>query len=373
MYKLNRVGVASMAVLLTYNAYGAGYVCDSTKMYNSCDTGYYLTAGAASTVYTPVPVAGNSCTACPAEAVYCDGGTNAPLYTVTLNPNGGVAPVGGWTSLYVFQDATSGNATVCDNSVVSGDDYGPCFDGGVLTSLSGAQAQYFPTREKYTFMGFGPSATATTDQAVISASGQIDTSNLTANANTTLYAIWERSVCDPTQYLESGECKPCPEDYPNSAGGGEGKDSCFLELEPGMHVAVGGQAPEECPVGHWCPGGITVYFGEDGGAKACPTNYDDDTGTGYTKETDCSWNVPGGNYIKNANDKELTPCVSGQWKESHWVKYGSTSTYNTCERLDGVPALSNAPYDKASTCYIPAQTTLNDGKGDYVFTEDCAY
>ena len=59
-----------------------GYVCPEYKKYESCNPGYYMaTMGADGTWHhDPVPIAGNSCQACP-QGYSCAGGLDAPVST----------------------------------------------------------------------------------------------------------------------------------------------------------------------------------------------------------------------------------------------------------------------------------------------------
>lgn len=379
MYKLNRVAVVSMAVLLTYNAYAAGgYVCDDLKRYLTCDENFYMTLQGK---YNPISQTGNDCTACPTGdegAEYCFGDLAGPLYEVTLDKNAGDAQAAAITELYVFASPgasdTTLNVNVCNNSVISGDNFEACFgDNGTITALT---PDYFPVRDKYNFAGFAKTKDATAADAIISADGTImDPQRLSWGAPSTLYAVWELAVCDPNNYLEDGECKPCVAPYANSDGGDGGQGSCYLETEPGKYVAEATKDQVPCDNAHYCEGKERVYYGSTSTKHArCPTNYDDG-GTGLSLESQCAWNVEGGYYIKTPREREKTMCdgEKGEWKAAHTVTYGQSSAPEICGELDGVKAVSLSPYNAKTTCYIPQGQLMNDGKGRYTFTSSCNY
>ncbi|MFQ6702665.1 MAG: hypothetical protein ACLRFO_00475, partial [Alphaproteobacteria bacterium] len=66
---------------------GSSYSCPTFNIYDSCNTGYYMTLNG---TYNGTPTVGNRCTVCPDDAVYCPGGTDAPVYEITLDGNGGL-------------------------------------------------------------------------------------------------------------------------------------------------------------------------------------------------------------------------------------------------------------------------------------------
>ena len=70
------------AVSNVFAADATPYVCETTARYSTCLKGHYLADGAGA--YSE---SGTYCTACPADA-YCPGGTDAPVYTVTIDRNG---------------------------------------------------------------------------------------------------------------------------------------------------------------------------------------------------------------------------------------------------------------------------------------------
>ncbi len=73
------------------NANAAGYTCDTTKKYSSCDAGRYLSYNGA---YNATPTVGNTCAACPVGKS-CAGGTAAPVACA----RGQYAPAGSATCI----------------------------------------------------------------------------------------------------------------------------------------------------------------------------------------------------------------------------------------------------------------------------------
>ncbi len=515
MSKSSRFYVASLAVLLSYNAYGAGYVCDSLMQYNSCKEGLYMVYGQTNK-YDPVPSTTNDCRQCPTNAAYCAGGVEAPLYAVTLDPNGGTAgamntfyvaqskadtntvtycmadaesldtcatntsnqlpqaamptydryhsfvgffteaeggtmlsnsslllgypPSGGLTGTapatlyaqweqilcypgeYMTDDgcqacpatttsgpaycegdlykplftvtlqptggtvqanhfwigiAEAGNKYYCDVSVDTDEEKSECVKnaGGSMGLTLPLESKYIPTRDKHAFLGWSltPPVEGQTANYVIDANGAV-IGSIPADASTTLYAWWETTSCEPGQYLdESKTCQSCPENYKDSSGAGtNGIGECYLITKPGYMVGFEGQGEMDCQGGFWCPGSVTVYYDKTGGMNQCPGNYRSG-GNNLTAEAECAWNVPGGSYVKNAKDVAATACESGEWKAAHTVKYGETSAPQTCAGLDGQKGESAEPRDAVTTCFIPAEQSLTNTKGDYVFTEDCKW
>lgn len=113
--------------------------------------GWSTSSSATSATYT----AGANYTANAAATLYAVWKANT--YTVTYNANGGSGAPGSQTKTY-----------------------------GKALTLSSTK----PTRSKYNFLGWGTSASATT--ATYSAGG-----SYTANANTTLYAVWQLAYAKP--------------------------------------------------------------------------------------------------------------------------------------------------------------------------------
>ena len=378
MYKLNRVAVVSMAVLLTYNAYAeGGYVCDDLKRYVTCEENFYMTIQGR---YNPKLQSGNDCTACPTGtegAEYCYGGLAGPLYKATLDKNAGDAQAAAITELYVFASPgdsdTTLNVNVCNNSVISDDNFEACFgDNGTITALT---PDYFPVRDKYNFAGFATRQDATVADAIIFANGTMDTDRLSWGAPSTLYAVWELAFCDPNYYLEDGECKPCVAPYANSDGGAGGQNTCYLTTEPGKYVAEATKDQVPCDNGHYCEGEERVYYNSTSTKHTyCPSEYDDG-GTGLSAISQCAWNVEGGYYIKNAEDLQKTECdgEKGEWKAAHTVTWGQSSAPESCGELYGVKAESIYPYNAKTLCSIPSDQPMNDGKGQYTFTMPCGY
>lgn len=325
-------------------------------------------------------ISGDACMACPADA-YCDGGTHAPLYTVTLNPNGGKSGV--QDRFYIAKEE-NGGSFMCDPTWVAAVE--ECWGEYADANMTKLPTTLNPTRENYVFRGWSLTKQLAdetrVDDMVINANGEVITYDdplivsytIPTDKNTTLYAVWERTTCEENQYLtEYKTCEPCPVAYPNSTGSGKGGiNECYAVTEPGKYITDEGTV-QACTEGKWCRGGYNIPYGQSGGATSCPGNYVNG-GTGLSLESQCAWNVPGGSYVKTANDLVATACESGEWKPQHTVTYGATSKPNVCvgqgSLLNGASA---EPRDKVESCYIPADTTINDGTGDYVFTTDCGY
>ena len=82
---MKKILTSTLILTAVSNAFAADttpYVCETSMQYSSCNKGYYLADGAGAYSET-----GTYCTACPTDA-YCPGGTDAPVYTVTIDING---------------------------------------------------------------------------------------------------------------------------------------------------------------------------------------------------------------------------------------------------------------------------------------------
>lgn len=83
---MKKILTSTLILTAVSNAFAADttpYVCETTAIYSSCSKGYYLADGAGA--YSEID--GTRCDPCPSGA-YCPGGTEAPVYTVTIDING---------------------------------------------------------------------------------------------------------------------------------------------------------------------------------------------------------------------------------------------------------------------------------------------
>ena len=185
-----------------------GYECSGgakcpVSLNASCEQGYYKTADG-DTTYDPAVTVNAACTPCSESgATYCHGGDEPPLYTVTLDSNGGSAD---YPQFYVYQDKTdqTNKPIYCDYEYVNDMDLNWCFsDADYGATMSKLSSGYIPTRSGYIFQGF--SSTKNGTNIVIDANGNI-TSTIPYTMNTTLYAVWKRDGCPVGSYNSGGEC-----------------------------------------------------------------------------------------------------------------------------------------------------------------------
>ena len=207
MFRLLRIFFILCSVIFVGNAFAAGYVCSTVRKYTSCSAGYYL---AVDSYYSATPQTGNKCAVC--NGTYCPGGTSAPFYKVTLDPNGGT--LGSISALYAC--ASSGWYVGTTSSAA----------GTKLTSLLAAQ---LPKYSPYKFNGFWTAPSGGTQ--VITATGQfISSFNMQILAPVTLYAQYTDG-CGAGMYMDGDECVDCPEEWPNSAYGAIGIENCYANCD----------------------------------------------------------------------------------------------------------------------------------------------
>lgn len=259
----------------------------------------------------------------------------------------------------------------------------------------GSQTKYFnesmtlsstvPTRSGYTFLGWSTSSTATS--ATYSAGG-----SFTANANTTLYAVWEATLPSYTvsfdanggtgapanQTIYHGQSVIIPDTIPTKYGytfeGWVAEDS-FLLLEPGDGWII--DSPTTF-VAVWTPNEYTVSYNANGGtgAPSSQTKYHDTaltlsttipTRSGYTF---LGWSTsstattatyqPGASFTSNANttlyavwqaNAVAVPEVHVS-STSVNLKLGETESTNIYAWATGVTCSYTVQYDIADTSIV---------------------
>ncbi len=368
MSKYSRFYVGTLAVLLSYNAYGAGFVCDSIKQYDSCDTGYYLYGTNGLGSVNP----GNECKTCPDLQAFCPGGVNGPLYQTKFGVQNNEGVV--LRDTLMIGEKSDGSLYWCDATLDDHIAIEDCVEAGGNSFESGIASDFIPTRPQYAFRGWANSDDLST--LLFDSRGKIANQEEVSSRLGTmqLVAIWERTSCNANEYLENAACKPCPTEFPNSDGSG-GINTCYVDVQPGKYVygfAQSGKGQEDCPAGHYCEGGMRAYYNDQEiGATQCPENYRNG-GTGYTSITQCVATVQGGYRIETENSAPAV-CASGTWSLEHSVTYGQTSTCESCGTLDGVAASSKEPRNSKTSCYIAPNQGTKDDRGNYTFTQDCVW
>ncbi len=96
--------------------------------------------------------------------------------------------------------------------------------------------------------------------------------------------------------------------YSLSAAGATSRANCYLNTTAGKWVGLENADQDECPAGYYCAGGTKVYYGETGGATACPAGTYRSS-TGATKKDDCA-KCAVGSY-SSAGSSSCTACPAG--------------------------------------------------------------
>ncbi len=211
----------------------AGYTCETTPKYTSCNSGYYMsncgTNSANWTGQTVTPTTGNTCNLCP-NGYTCSGGTRCPV----------VAGIKCAAGTYI-----KANTTTCTSC--PGGSYCP----GVTTTST---------------------ASSTSDRGITKCpAGSYCPANSSA----------------PTA---------CPSGYGNSAAGSVASSACYTVCTPGTAVWTPGQTCKT-PAGTWyTPGEHTVSYGQISPVSYCPygSNSNAAVNVGHDAANDCMVTVPGG-------------------------------------------------------------------------------
>ncbi len=127
--------------------------------------------------------------------------------------------------------------------------------------------------------------------------------------------------------------------YPNSAAGSDAASDCYTNSISGKYVAsANASSATNCAAGDY-KASHTVYYGSTSSCNSCSSlasGFYPNSRAGSDAATDCYTNAISGAYIKDAKDSTTTPCEDGSYKVLHTVYYNSTSTCSACSALSGV-------------------------------------
>ena len=300
------------------NSLAAGYSCPDSKMYTSCNSGYYLDdCGSYRDGRTVNPTVGNSCDSCP-SGYECDGGTKCPYVnevTITYNLNGG-----------------GGSAPSPQK----------CTPGESCSLASGATDSFY--NAGYVFVGWSTSSTATSGF-----------SSLTFSANDTVYAVWNK--CPAGTYKAgkgtkaSASCSACTGRTKYS---GAGAAYCST-VRSGYYTTGCNSSGNKCTAQSQCTGATYCTGGEQ---KSCPaetSGWTRGTGTGWTSYTDCY-------QTKNATSVS-SYCSAGQLQQkgASATTWGTATVLTTFQADPGAYVTGTGANTTCSRCtsdyYCPGGTT----------------
>ena len=134
-------------------------------------------------------------------------------------------------------------------------------------------------------------------------------------------------------YGQTSSCSQCPEGYRDgkSAASKSGIDTCTRIVDSGYYIAKANDKTNTlCEKGNY-KGTHTVFYGKTSTCNACPDGYRDGTTLeSKTAENKCLRSIPAGYYIVGAKATNDTECPTGYYKSSHTVAYGSISRCSVC-------------------------------------------
>ena len=314
-------------VFATANALAAGYTCPALKKYTSCETGYYMTN-------TSV---GNACTICPNDAHSCPGGTDAPIYEISIKD-------GSSTLATIYYSASAGG--FCDS-----DD---CKSGSNtiteinLTNLSGQPGKILS--------GFIDSNS--NDQ--INENGIILVQSVSGNETWT--AKWTNctagSYCDGTTPTEQ---KACPNGL-TSIAGADSINDCFLTVHLNVpnsdHIITEEELSDNtdstCKLLKDATNTMHVYYGEPCYLPNLSGQIIKNDTTTYT--TTAYWNLGDAQVSNKGQFSRITPTTNAD--DDTVIQFDNDDgTYNITDNSISTLELSNV---QQITCipgtYLPAGT-----------------
>lgn len=268
-------------VFATANALAAGYTCPALKKYTSCETGYYMTS-------TSV---GNACKTCPTNAFKCPGGTDAPIYEITIK-NGSSALA------QIYYSASAGG--FCDSET--------CKSGSTtitkiaLTNLSGQSGKILS--------GF----TGADSIDKINSDGTILAQSVSNNQPWT--AKWTDcpagSYCDGTTPTEE---KACPNGL-TSVAGAKNINDCFLTVQLNIpnssHTITEAELSDNpdstCELMTDASNTMRVYYGEPCYLPNLSGKTTKNTTTQYT--TTAYWNLGNDQVSNQGQFSRITPITN---------------------------------------------------------------
>ena len=255
MSRFLRVFAFIFGLIFAGNAFAAGYVCEDLRTYTSCAVGYYMTSSPTSSTYNGTPVAGNACKPC--NGTYCPGGTDSPLYKITLSANGGTA--GSVTAIYVSKSdgAVYTGTTSTSKGIQITTLAGSLPSRASTTSTSG----YIKTTTSYLFGGYYNTSASSGGTSYVGANGTLK-QKITALTTMTLYARWSVLTtttisCPAGMYSDGTTCQVCGAGTYSNGGAITSCTTC-----PGSHYTNTGSAATDHAYARsckaHCPSGLAV-------------------------------------------------------------------------------------------------------------------
>ena len=343
-----------IAVLSSGSAFAAtGYVCESYRKYTGCAENYYMATSADDLSYNNTPVAGNICAPCPAEATYCPGGTESPVYKLTLEQRLATTPAT-ITEIY-FQESPRRWCTDKEDCA-----------GSVITQLSGNK---LPQRAGYVFNCYSNDENDGDGDQYISETGLIDGSGDVTAKYLQQYPVWYAHWKGVSYNCAAGT-------YWNS-------ETLTCEI---------------CTTGHYCPGVSGENDGGMMGQEVCydsasirvgdtiaaeiyaglSTNFTSDTGA--KKAADCYFDLKPGTYFARGGD-DLRSCEEGfycpgdrMYDEATFTDFNDTVIDDWAYGITSCPAgTSDVASDSERDCYFDVVLNPNNGAGTCATTQRCYY
>ena len=170
------------------------------------------------------------------------------------------------------------------------------------------------------------------------------------------------SQCTGATYSGGGavtQCTVCPTLYDaNVTAGKTAEPQCQIKCAAKTVVNISKGACDALTTGGYYKGEHLVNYGSTSSAEQCPAGYRD--GAVGAVITDCAKSVAGGNYVKTANDANVTQCVAGTYRAAHTVKYGSTSSCDSCMGRTKYSAAGASACSTVSTGYYTTGCNTNN-------------
>ena len=128
---------------------------------------------------------------------------------------------------------------------------------------------------------------------------------------------------------------------------------------------------------HWTKCDVGTYnTGNKSTCTACPTGYT--SAEGSTAENQCYITIADGKYLGTAKSTTQTACPAGQFKASHTIYYGNTSSCSTCAAgtfsTGGAKTCTACPtgYTSAEGATAQNKCYINVSAGKYIATANSA-
>ena len=178
--------------------------------------------------------------------------------------------------------------------------------------------------------GYGTSGTYTGSAGATSVSYTCTITSNTCSAG----QYWDGSACQECTsgyYCPGGTWtgtgvqgrKSCPDGYGNSEPDSVAAADCYLTTSAGKYVATPESAETTCAENGYCPGGIDVYYGDDGGRMACTANSSSSAGSDEISDCKCNAGYGGNAGVTGGT---CTICAAGKYKTSSGNSSCSTCT-----------------------------------------------